>query len=215
MKLVFTLVFCALLLASGCSEKPTRISGLKVELAPPQVLVRTTQPHASSMFIWGVATDDKIKTGGAASSEVLLLKAESFALQMIGFLYGAEAFNSSSGISVTSRGAFSSAGLSINDKSMIYHSNTSAIILRLDAPRTDTLHAEQALASISFLTPVFVSSGGNKSFQSRFDAALNGKIKDKMNSLGLNRCIVYLNSMDYDEKEGIRAEFSLFKSNTP
>ena len=200
--------------ATGCSEKSARIAGQKVILAPAEAAVRTAQSKTYSISIWGVATDDKIKTSEASSSYVLSIKAQGFALQMLGFLYGAEAINSQSSFSVASRRTFSSAGLSVKDKSLISHDNISATILRMEWPGPESLPAEPALASIATLTPVFDSSGVKKSFQLRFDAALNGKIRDKMNSLGLKRCLVYLNSMAYDEKAGIHAEFSLFKSNS-
>ncbi len=200
--------------ATGCAKKSERIAGQKVILAPAEAPVRTAHPKSHSISVWGVATDDKINASGAGRARLSTM-ARGYALQMLVFLYGSEAINSQSSFSLKSRGTFSSAGSSIKDESLISHDNISAMILRMEWEGPEYLPEEPALASIATLTPVFDSSEvKKKSFQLRFYAELNGKIRDKMNSLGLKRCLVYLNSMAYDEKAGIHAEFSLFKSNS-
>lgn len=207
--------FIAICTTTGCSQKSVRSPERSIAVSHNKVSVGVTQRDATLISLWGVATNDANKAKASSSKDLLSLKARSFALQMIGLSSGAEAIISSSGLSVASRGSFSSAGSAIKNETLITLENSDAVIIQMDTSGPERLPGDTALASISTLTTVFDSAVVKKSFQSRFDAALNGRIKDKMNSLGLNRCIVYLNSMAYDEKEGIRAEFSLFKSNTP
>ncbi len=98
---------------------------------------------------------------------------------------------------------------------MISNRNCSAVLIRMETPIPERLPLGPAFTLIKIEIPLFASSVLKGSFTTNFYAELYSQINNKMNSLGLNRCMVYLNSMAYDEKEGIRAEFSLFKSNTP
>ena len=215
MRFSLLVAFIAICTTTGCSQKSVRSPERRISLSQNEVSFGATPKDTRSFSVWGVATNHPNKSNVSSSKDLLSLKARGFALQMIGLSSGAEAIISSSGISVASRGSFSSAGSAIKNETLISSENSDAVIIQMDTSGPERLPGDNALASISTLTTVFDSAVVKKSFQSRFDTALNGKIKDKMNSLGLNRCMVYLNSMDYDEREGIRAEFSLFKSNTP
>ena len=201
--------------ALGCSEKPAYRNEVNPLKSRSNIISNVSPKNTYNISVWGVATKDSIKKGISDSSDLLSLKAQGFALQMVGLSTGVEAVISSTGISINSRGEFSSAGSSLMEKIATSQDGSSAVIIRMESPSTERLPPDQALASISISESIFASSTVKGPFSSRFDEALCRHIKEKMSSLGLNRCMVYLNSMAYDEKDGIRAEFSLFKSNTP